>query len=102
MRYYLYSSTGNTLGVQSYLAYFEISDDGYCQRYIELNANGVALRYTVEHAADEHGQLPEGNWSANEPEMSKKEYGVVAPITVELFNTIWVTTKAINDATATK
>ena len=99
MRYYLYSSTGNTLGIDPYIGYFQIGDDGFCKRYIELNAGGIALRYTEERSADIYGQLPEGNWSDNDPEMSKKAYGVITPITEDLFETAWTSTRCTNENT---
>lgn len=94
MLYRLYSSTGNTRGVKEHIACFEIDVDGYFTRYLEINSNGLAFRYTRDHAADEFGALPEGIW--NEAEASRAERGMVAPITASLFAAIWARTRCDN------
>ncbi len=94
MIYRLYCSSGNTVGVDEYVCYSEIGSDGHWVRYIEVKADGKALRYTESRDADSHGQLPEGQW--NEEEASKREYGVVWPISKELFESIWSATSCIN------
>jgi hypothetical protein len=96
MMYYLYSSTGNTLEIQEYIGYFQMGDDGYCSRYLEINTDGTTLRYTKDHPADSFGQLPEGNWEDHKAEMSKKEYGVTTPVTSALFNAVWENTSCAN------
>ncbi|GDY10261.1 hypothetical protein LBMAG52_37490 [Planctomycetia bacterium] len=95
MLYRLYSSVGNSVGVDPYLGYSEIGDDGYWSRYIEFLPDGLVLKYTETHDADSLGQLPEGLW--DEAEALKDEYGVVAPITVELFELVWARTRCDND-----
>lgn len=96
MKHYLYCSSGNAVGLDEYIGYFENDDEGYCVRYIELRANGgVALRYSEEQAADKHGQLPEGQWP--EGEAAKAEYGPCIEISVELFETVWVKTTCDNN-----
>lgn len=67
----LYCSSGNSLGVPEYLGYSEISDDGYWIRYVEIKADGTALRYDEGYMADTYGVLPEGQWE--EDEATKKE-----------------------------
>ena len=95
MLYRLYSSTSNSVGVDEYLAFSEIDETGYCARYLEFLSDGVALRYTEAHEADSLGQLPEGLW--DETEASKREYGVLSPITAELFEAVWAKTRCDND-----
>lgn len=97
MRHYLYSSTGNTVGIHNYIGHFEVDEDGYCTRYLEIQESGDALRYTEEKAADSHGMLPDQNWHDGELEMHKKEYGTLTPITAALFETIWRATRCINE-----
>ena len=41
MLYRLYSSVGNSVGVDPYLGYSEIGDDGYWSRYIEFLPDGL-------------------------------------------------------------
>lgn len=94
MLYVLYSSVGNTEGIEDYLAYSEIDDEGYFSRHIEIRSDGTALRYTEDLAADTYGQLPEGLWDATEA--SKTEYGIVFPITESLFSAVWQFTKCKN------
>lgn len=73
MNHYLYCSAGNSLGLDEYIGYFENDEYGYCVRYVEILANGVALRYSEEKAAYKYAQLPEGKWV--ESETTKAEYG---------------------------
>jgi hypothetical protein len=94
MLYVLYSSVGNSEGIEEYIAYSEIDDDGYCSRHLEIHSDGTALRYTEDLAADTYGQLPEGLWDA--AEASRQEYGTVASITESLFNAVWRLTKCKN------
>jgi hypothetical protein len=95
MLYRLYSSSGNTLGVENYLGYFEIEANGHFSRYVEIRADGTAMRYNQSHDVDHFGQLPEGQW--DEAEATKSEYGVVVPITAELFEAVWRKTRCDND-----
>lgn len=94
MLYRLYSSIGNTRGLKDHLGYFEIDSDGYFTRYLEINGNGLAYRYTRDHLADAFGALPEGVW--NEAEASKADLGTVAPITASLFAAVWARTRCDN------
>ena len=71
MRYYVYSAFGNQIELDSMLNFYEIGDDLYFTRSIEINAEGQVLKYSTEHQADEHGQLPEGEW--DEAEAAKPE-----------------------------
>jgi len=52
MKHYVYCSSGNAKGLDEYLAFFEIAEDGYCSRYLEIRAAGDAVRYTEEKPAD--------------------------------------------------
>ena len=98
MLYRLYSTTGNTCGLKEYLGYFEIDLDGYVTRYLEINSNGLAYRYTRDHPADEFGALPEGVW--DETEASQAEYGSMALITAALFAAVWARTRCVNGTLA--
>jgi hypothetical protein len=94
MKYRLYSSEGNSLGLESYLGYFEIGDDGYVRRYLEIRADGIPVRYTEDFHTDEFGILPEG--PVDEEEASKPEYGVFAPISATVFDAVWDSTVCRN------
>ena len=59
MKYRLYSSSGNTVGVDDYLGYSEIDADGYWSRYLEVKSDGAAYKHSRNHTADEFGILPE-------------------------------------------
>ncbi|WP_431513053.1 hypothetical protein [Variovorax sp. DAIF25] len=96
MLYRLYCSSGNTLGVEEYVCYSEIGADNRWVRYVEIRPDGTALRYDSEHAADRHGVLPEGEWE--EEETTKREYGIVAAISADLFQAVWSVTQCVNDA----
>lgn len=94
MLYRLYSSIGNTQGLDDYLSYFEIDADGYFTRYLKINSNGLAYRYTRGHLADKFGALPEGVW--DETQAVKAEFGMLAPITAALFAAVWARTRCDN------
>ncbi|MDR7331197.1 hypothetical protein [Roseateles asaccharophilus] len=91
----LYCSSGNTLEVEEYVCYSELDDDGYWMRYVEITADGKALRYSREHLADSHGVLPEGTW--DDQETAAREYGTMTPITDRLFEAVWAATRCVND-----
>lgn len=95
MNYRLYCSSGNTLNLDEYVCYSEIGEDGYWVRYVEIKADGTALRYNETHPSDEFGILPEGKW--DEAESSKSEYGVVTKISKQLFEAIWDVTQCSNE-----
>ncbi|MBB6096441.1 hypothetical protein HNQ60_005363 [Povalibacter uvarum] len=94
MKYLLCCSAGNTVGIDEYVSYSEIDEEGYWCRYLEINANGRALRYSTDRAADKFGVLPEGKW--DEAEGSKSEYGVGCHISRELFDAAWQSVRCIN------
>ena len=96
MFYRLHSSAGNTVGIDDYLGYLEIGDNGYCRRYVEIRADGTALRYSADHEADGLGQLPEGPW--DDDEAGQREYGAVLPISRELFEAVWRLTRCVNES----
>jgi len=87
VKHYLYSSAGNTEGLDEYIAYFEIAEDGYCARYLEIRPEGHALKYTEEKPADALGALPEGQWDA--VEAAKPRYGTLKEISNALFDSVW-------------
>lgn len=87
MKHYLYCSSGNSHGLDEYIAFFEIAEDGYCTRYLEIPSVGMARMYTEENPADQYGVLPEGPWDAQEA--TKREYGTLSDISEQLFNNTW-------------
>lgn len=87
MKPYLYCSAGNTEGLDEYIAFFEIAEDGYCSRNIEIRSVGHALKYTKDQPADELGALPEGPWDALE--VAKPKYGTLNEISQQLFDSAW-------------
>jgi hypothetical protein len=91
VKHYLYCSSENTEGLDEYVAFLEIAEDGYCSRYLELRPMG-ALRYTEDKPADEYGALPEGPW--DELEAAKPKYGTLNDISKELFDSAWNTIQA--------
>jgi hypothetical protein len=95
MLYRLYCSSGNAVGIKEYVGYFEIGDDGYTNRYIEIRTDGTAVRYSVAQPADRLGILPEGVW--DETEASRNKYGILTGISKELFEAVWVVTQCSND-----
>jgi hypothetical protein len=96
MEYYLYCSSGNVVGVEEYIGYFEIGVDGCCTRYLEIQASGMAIRYTEDHESDKFGALPEGRWSDNATELGKPEYGALKAISRDLFEATWRSTQCRN------
>lgn len=87
MKHYLYCSSGNTEGLDEYLAFFEIAEDGHCSRYLEIQPVGKVRKYIEEKPADEFGALPAGPWDALEA--SKPEYGTLIDISKGLFDSAW-------------
>ena len=90
MLYRLHCTTNNSVGLEEYLSYSEIDDEGYWSRYLEIRADGTVLRYSTDKEADRFGILPEGLW--NEAEAKNEKYGIVTAISVELFEAIWAKT----------
>ena len=97
MKHYLYCSSGNTVGLDEYLGFFEIDDDGYCARYLEIRSDGRALRYTEQHSSDQFGVLPEKSW--DEPAMAEPELSILKRISNGLFDSAWHATHCSNDRT---
>ena len=95
MRYLVYSTVGNLHGIDEYLGYSELDDQGYWSRYVEIRTDGTALRYSEDRPADRHGQLPEKTWP--EDESVVREFGVMMPLTKALFETVWQCTHCLND-----
>ncbi len=90
MKYLLSNTCKNTCGIDLFIAYYEIDLEGYCARSLVFSSNGSVFRYTLEHEADQFGQLPEGIFEPSE--YSKSVYGSTTEITAELFNTVWAHT----------
>jgi len=80
--------------MKGYLGYFEIDDDDYATRYLEIRPNGIVVRYTKEFGADEFGVLPECR--IEDDEVPDPEYGIFIPICAEVFETIWKNTICCN------
>lgn len=97
MKHYLYCSAGKIVGLWEYIAFIEISDDGYCSRHLEIRSDGDALRYTEEKPTDEFGVLPEGPW--DELEAAKLGLGTVSVVSKNLFDSAWVGVQCRNDST---
>lgn len=95
MKHYLYCSSGNTVGLDEYLGFFEIDEDGYCIRYLEIRSDGRALRYTEQDPADEFGVLPEKTW--DEQAMAEPELGILKYISKGLFDSTWHATHCCNN-----
>jgi hypothetical protein len=95
MKYWLYCSHGNVLGLDEVLQYSEIGESGHWTRDLQINASGQATRYSSAHAADGFGQLPEGVFEL--PEGSMGDYGSLVPISRDLFEAVWSVTACIND-----
>lgn len=93
--YRLYCSNGNARGINEYICYSEIGMDGSWVRYLEIRPDGRSLRYDSEHAADQYGVLPAGQWE--EAEGSMMECGTVATISAEQFEAVWSATRCINE-----
>jgi hypothetical protein len=96
MQHYFYCSSGNTLGLDEYLGFFEVGEDDFVCRYLEVRADGTALRYTEEHTADVSGVLPEGTWSSGGIAGCESEYGTIRPISPALFDAVWRSTRCKN------
>jgi len=97
VKHYLYCSAGNTEGLDEIIGFFEIADDGYCSRYLEIRAGDDALRYTEQKPSDEFGVLPEGPWNALEA--AKPAYGKLSCISQSLFDSAWQGIQCRNDRT---
>ena len=96
MKHYIYTSSGNTLGIEEYIGFFEIGDDDYCRRYLEIRPTGEALKYTETHDSDSKGMLPEGKWNESDDDPRKAELGALRAISAELFEAIWKSISASN------
>jgi len=95
MIYRLNCSSGNTLGVEEYISYSEIDGTGAWRRYLEIRADGKALRYSASHLQDHWGMLPDGVWV--ESEATKPRCGVNLPISKELFESAWFSARCVNE-----
>ena len=97
MVHFLYCSSGNTVGLDEYVGWFEVNEvEDLVHRYLEIRHDGTCLRYTEEHAADEFGVLPEGRWSEAASTIGDREYGHLARVSARLFEAAWESTKAVN------
>ena len=86
-KYYFYhwdESTGDKLdhwGTSDW--YFEVGEDQYVLRLIQVFASGDALFYSEQHIEDEYGFLSEGKFElvGEEKEISKPEFANVLKTT---------------------
>jgi len=95
MIYRLNCSSGNTIGVEEFISYSEIDDSGLWRRYLEIRADGKALRYSRNHIQDNWGMLPDGKWV--ESEAIKPHCGVNVAISKELFEAAWQCARCVNE-----
>jgi hypothetical protein len=70
--------------------FFEIADDGYVARQIEVYEGGVALKYDESHLEDSYGGLSEGTLDLERDGFLPFE--IAAPE----FEQAWTTMKALN------
>lgn len=83
--------------MDEYIGFFEIAEDGYCSRYLEIRSAGDALRYTEQKPSDQFGALPEGPW--DELEAAKPAFGKLNGISKDLFDSAWHSVQCHNDRT---
>ncbi len=61
MKHIRYQAIGNTVGIESAVDdFWEIADDGFVVRSVQILSDGTVLKYDQVHAADSFGILPEG------------------------------------------
>jgi hypothetical protein len=99
MRYIRYLSRGNTQGLdQGIESYWELDDEGYIVRSVDLLKNGDLLKYSEKHLADSFGQLPEGR--TTQDNLDDKSFGSCIRLTKNEFEKVWER-KAANLSTQT-
>ncbi|MCS0030541.1 hypothetical protein [Vibrio alginolyticus] len=88
MKFIGYLSKGNSVGLeQDIQSYWEINDEGYVSRSIEIKPNGDVLKYSENHLADSYGQLPEGVIS--DGNLSDNSFGCCIEMTEKEFEKMW-------------
>ena len=89
MKYVRYQSVSNKVGLEETIDdYWELADDGYVLRSINVKSDSSILKYDKEHLADEFGQLPEG--IITEENLKDRTYGKVIYISLSDFEKQWV------------
>lgn len=89
MKYVRYQSVGNKVGLEETIDdYWELADDGYVLRSINVKSDSSILKYDEEHLADDFGQLPEG--IITEENLKDRTYGKVTYISLSDFEKQWL------------
>lgn len=88
MKYIKYMSNSNTVGLEDNIeSYWEIDQDGYVIRCIEVLAEGKLLKYDETHEADAYNQLPEG--IITDDNLKDTSYGECQVLTQDEFEVMW-------------
>ncbi|MGC9402975.1 hypothetical protein ACP43V_11035 [Vibrio genomosp. F10 str. 9ZC157] len=88
MKYIKYLSLGNTVGLDNEIeSYWEIDSDGNILRSVDILPNGVRLKYSENHEADKHGQLPEG--LITEDNLKDTSFGLCIELEKYVFELEW-------------
>jgi len=89
MKYIKYLSLGNTVGLDNDIeSYWEIDDDGYIVRSVDVLSNGQRLKYSESHQSDTYGQLPEG--VTTEENLQDPSYGLCSTLEQCEFESAWL------------
>ena len=98
MKYVRYQSEGNTVGIEDGADdFWEIADDGYVSRSINLQSDGSRLKYDRQHEADKFGALPEG--VITDEMLADRAVGKITFLTAAQFAAEW-TIRGKNEAVA--
>ncbi len=96
MKYIRYQAAGNSVGIEEWADdYWEIADDGFVVRAVNIQLDGANLKYDENRAADRLGALPEGK--ILEQMLGDRSLGKFTLISLEEFELIW-SMKARNEA----
>lgn len=88
MRHYRYESKGNTQGLEEDIdCYWEIDEEGFIIRSVEVLNNKTLLKYSKQHEADSMGQLPEGQ--ITQDNLNDSSFGVCTRMSKGQFEKIW-------------
>ena len=89
LKHVRYRSIGNTVGIENAVDdFWEIDDDGFVVRSIQILSDGSILKYDREHDADSFGVLPEG--VITEEMLSDHSVGKITRISLSDFEAKWV------------
>lgn len=88
MKHVRYQSIGNIVGIESAVDdVWEIDDDGYVVRSVQILSDGSVLKYDRDHDADSFGVLPEG--VITEEMLSDHSVGKITRISILDFEAKW-------------